>query len=179
MRAFFVPLSAILSGLIFMVMMGYSNKMPQKALDNQNPVKISDSNFISEKAIMLSLINKYRKEGCKCGSTFMPAVDTLIWNSKLELAAQKHSKDMFDHKYFDHINKQRIGPKDRITKEDYIWSTCGENIAMGQTSVEEVMKTWILSEGHCKNLMNKSFKEVGSGRTGNIWVQNFGTPRQP
>lgn len=107
----------------------------------------------------------------------MPPVDTLTWNSKLELAALKHSKDMFDRKYFDHINKKGIGPNARITKEGYIWSTCGENIAMGQKTVEEVMNSWIHSEGHCRNLMNKSFKEVGAGWTGNIWVQNFGTPR--
>jgi len=179
MRALFVQSSAILTGLIFMVIIGYSNKAPREAFVNQIPIKITDSSLISEKEIMLSLINKYRKEGCKCGRTYMPAVDPLIWNSKLERAAQKHSKDMFDHKYFDHINKQGIGPGTRITKEGYIWSNCGENIAMGQTTVEEVMHGWIMSVGHCKNLMNKSFKEVGSGWTGNIWVQNFGTQRKP
>ncbi|HEY5510625.1 MAG TPA: CAP domain-containing protein [Prolixibacteraceae bacterium] len=177
MRAFSTHSFAILTGLIFMVIIGYSNKAPGQAFGNQISIKLTDSNLSSEKELMLSLINKYRKEGCKCGRTFMPAVDPLIWNSKLEHAAQKHSKDMFDHKYFAHINKQWIGSGARITKEGYIWSTCGENIAMGQTTVEEVMNGWIMSEGHCKNLMNKSFKEVGSGWTGDIWVQNFGTPR--
>ena len=177
MKSTFVQSSAIKAGLVFMVMMGYSSNASGQALDNQNQVKITDSSLISEKAVMLSLINKYRREGCKCGRTLLPAVDTLIWNSKLELAALKHSKDMFDRKYFDHINKKGLGPNARITKEDYIWSACGENIAMGQTSVEEVIKSWIMSEGHCKNIMNKSFKEVGSGRTGTIWVQNFGTQR--
>ena len=177
MKAFFIPSPAILTGLIFMVMVYYPNKANSQVFANQTPVKMTDGSLTSVNEIMLSLINKYRKEGCKCGRTFMPAVDTLILNRKLELAALKHSKDMFDHKYFDHINKQRIGPSTRITKEGYIWKTCGENIAMGQTTLEEVMKSWITSEGHCKNLMNKSFKEVGSGRTGNIWVQNFGTQR--
>ncbi|MEI7420964.1 MAG: CAP domain-containing protein [Prolixibacteraceae bacterium] len=172
-----MKVSAILSGLIFMVMIGYSNKAYSQALGRQNPIILTDGSLTSDNEIMLSLINKYRKEGCKCGRTFMPAVDTLIWNRKLELAALKHSKDMFDHKYFDHINKKGLGPSTRITREGYIWSTCGENIAKGQKTVEEVMHGWITSEGHCKNLMNKSFKEVGSGRTGNIWVQNFGTQR--
>ena len=177
MKDLSVQLSAFFSGLIFMVMMGYSKNASGQAFGNQISNKMTDSSLISENEIMLSLINKYRKEGCKCGRTFMPAVDILVWNSKLELAALKHSKDMSDHKYFDHINKKGLGPNARITKEGYIWSACGENIAMGQTTVQEVMKGWIMSEGHCKNMMNKSFKEVGSGRTGNIWVQNFGTPR--
>lgn len=160
-----------------MVMMGNSGHAIGQAFGNQFPGKAADSSLVAEKELMLSLINKYRKEGCNCGRTFMPPVDTLTWNSKLELAALKHSKDMFDRKYFDHINKKGIGPNARITKEGYIWSTCGENIAMGQKTVEEVMNSWIHSEGHCRNLMNKSFKEVGAGWTGNIWVQNFGTPR--
>ena len=162
-----------------MVIIGYSNNVKGQAYGHQNLIKITDNSLISEKEMMLSLINKYRKKGCKCGRTFMPAVDALIWNSKLELAALKHSKDMFDHKYFDHIDKKGQGPNARISKEGYKWSTCGENIAMGQNTVEEVMNGWIMSEGHCKNIMNKSFNEVGSGSTGTIWVQNFGTPRQP
>lgn len=169
--------SALFSGLIFMVIMSYSNNASGQTFGNQVPDKMTDSSLISDKEIMLSLINKYRKEGCKCGRTFMPAVDTIIWNSKLELAALKHSKDMFDHKYFDHINKKGLSPSSRITREGYIWSTCGENIAKGQKTVEEVMNGWIMSEGHCKNIMNKSFKEVGSGSTETIWVQNFGTQR--
>ena len=177
MKATFIPSHAILTGLIFMVITGFTNKVSGQAFGDQTPVKITDSSLNSDQEMMLSLINKYRKEGCKCGRTFMPAMDTLIWNRKLELAALKHSKDMFDHKYFDHINKQGKGPSARITKEGYIWKSCGENIAMGQTTLEEVMKSWIMSEGHCKNIMNKSFKEVGAGWTGTIWVQNFGTQR--
>jgi uncharacterized protein YkwD len=179
MRASLIQSCAILTGLIFMVIIGFSNKAPGQAFGNQIPNQITDGSLSSEKEIMLSLINKYRKQGCRCGRTFMPAVDPLIWNSKLARAAQKHSKDMFDHKYFDHINRQGIGPSTRITKEGYIWSNCGENIAMGQMTVEEVMNGWIMSEGHCKNMMNKSFKEVGAGRTRDIWVQNFGTQRKP
>ena len=160
-----------------MVMMGYSSNSNGQAFGYQTPIKMTDSSLISENELMLHLINKYRKTGCKCGRTFMPAVDTLMWNSKLALAALKHSKDMFDHKYFDHINKKGLGPSARISREGYNWSTCGENIAKGQKEVEEVVKGWIMSEGHCKNMMNKDFKEVGSGSTETIWVQNFGTQR--
>ena len=50
----------------------------------------------------------------------------------------------------------------------------GENIAQGQTSIAEVMNGWLHSEGHCRNLMNPAFKEVGVAEIDNYWVQDFG-----
>ena len=50
----------------------------------------------------------------------------------------------------------------------------GENIAFGQTSIKEVMAGWFKSEGHCKNLMNPAFKEVGVAENSKYWVQDFG-----
>jgi uncharacterized protein YkwD len=37
-----------------------------------------------------------------------------------------------------------------------------------------VVDNWLKSPGHCKNIMNKAFKEVGVGRVGDYWTQNFG-----
>jgi uncharacterized protein YkwD len=50
----------------------------------------------------------------------------------------------------------------------------GENIAFGQTSIPEVMAGWFKSEGHCHNLMNPGFKEVGVAEHDKYWVQDFG-----
>jgi uncharacterized protein YkwD len=50
----------------------------------------------------------------------------------------------------------------------------GENIAFGQESIAEVMAGWFKSEGHCKNLMNPGFKEIGVAQYNNYWVQEFG-----
>ena len=50
----------------------------------------------------------------------------------------------------------------------------GENIAQGQTSIAEVMNGWLHSEGHCRNLMNPAFREVGVAEIDNYWVQDFG-----
>ena len=54
----------------------------------------------------------------------------------------------------------------------------GENIAWGQKSSEEVMKSWMNSSGHRGNIMNKSYKSTGVGCVeygGRLyWVQCFG-----
>lgn len=63
--------------------------------------------------------------------------------------------------------------------------TLGENIAYGQKSPEEVMKAWMNSPGHRKNILNPNFKRVGVGclytQGRYYWVQCFsseasGTP---
>ena len=50
----------------------------------------------------------------------------------------------------------------------------GENIAQGQMSIAEVMSGWLHSEGHCRNLMNPLFREVGIAEIDHYWVQDFG-----
>ena len=58
------------------------------------------------------------------------------------------------------------------------WSMCGENIAAGQTTPEQVVNDWMNSEGHRANIMNPSYKKIGVGYTtggsyGTGWVQLF------
>jgi uncharacterized protein YkwD len=52
----------------------------------------------------------------------------------------------------------------------------GENIAMGQTSVQQVMTDWMNSAGHRANILNCQFTAIGIGVTtdGWYWTQDFG-----
>ncbi|MET9293682.1 sigma-70 family RNA polymerase sigma factor [Streptomyces sp. NPDC003077] len=99
-------------------------------------------------------------------------------NAQLQTAAQRHADDMAARGFFDHTNPDGTGPGERITAAGYRWSTYGENIARGQQSPAEVMKSWMNSPGHRANILNCSFKEVGigihNGSGGPWWVQNFG-----
>lgn len=126
------------------------------------------------KDLMLQLINEARTKGCTCGSTVMPAVATISWNDQLAKAAYDHSKDMSVNNYFSHTGKNGSSPGDRIKAAGYLWKTYSENIANGYGTEQAVMNAWLASEGHCKNIMNASFKEIGAGREGNYWTQVFG-----
>ncbi len=57
------------------------------------------------------------------------------------------------------------------------YTTAGENIAMGHRTPEAVMRGWIKSDGHRKNLLNDSFDTIGVGcyEEGGIiyWAQMF------
>ena len=127
----------------------------------------------------LNRINKVRIVGCSCGRKYYPAVEPIKWNSTLESSAGSHAKDMNDQNYFSHISKDGRNMEDRITTAGYVFKgyksfAIGENIAYSQQSIAEVQDGWFKSEGHCKNLMNPAFKEIGVARNGLYWVQDFG-----
>ncbi|MFF8835605.1 CAP domain-containing protein [Streptomyces sp. NPDC015130] len=117
---------------------------------------------------VIALVNAERaKAGC----------GALSANATLTKAAQGHSDDMAARDYFDHTNPDGDGPGERVTAAGYPWSTYGENIAMGQSTPEQVMEGWMNSPGHRANILNCDFKEIGVGihtDGGPYWTQVFG-----
>jgi uncharacterized protein YkwD len=127
----------------------------------------------------LEEINRVRKKGCNCGTTYMPPVAPLTWNDMLAKAALSHAQDMDSRNYFTHESKDGRTPFNRIENAGYTHDgfksfVAGENIAQGQQTIAEVMAGWFKSEGHCRNLMNADFKEVGVAEYNTYWVQDFG-----
>jgi len=126
------------------------------------------------KSKILQLINNVRQTGCNCGSTTMPPVAAVTWNDKLGKAAYDHSVDMKSNDYFSHTGLNGSNAGQRITAAGYTWKAYGENIAKGYSTEQAVVNGWLSSEGHCKNIMSSNFKEMGVGREGNYWTQDFG-----
>ena len=126
------------------------------------------------KTVLIQLVNDVRQSGCNCGATYMPPVNAVVWNSQLETAALMHSKDMLTNNYFGHTALDGSSPGDRIRQAGYIWRKYGENIAKGYSTEQEVINAWILSEDHCKNIMDPDFREMGVARAGVYWTQEFG-----
>jgi len=113
----------------------------------------------------------------------MPAVSAIRWSTALAQAAQRHSQDMVDHNFFDHTGSDGSNAGQRISAAGYRWSSWGENIAAGQSSAEAVVQAWMNSEGHCRNIMNARFVDMGlacvrpNGGTGRLtWTQDFASP---
>jgi uncharacterized protein YkwD len=128
----------------------------------------------------LTRINSVRQKGCSCGKIYYPPAPPVVWNTELETAAYWHAKDMSSKKYFSHTSQDGRVLRDRVSAVGYSLTgiksySIGENIALGQRSIKEVVNDWLKSEEHCKNLMNPTFKEVGVATVGNYyWVQDFG-----
>ena len=167
----------LVSAMLFLFIISCSKEELSPSKESDKTPSAPSIVYNVNTSAMLDLINTARQTGCTCGSTVMPPVPALTVNEKLSKAAYLHSKDMADNNYFQHNNLQGLTPGQRITAAGYIWNTFGENIANGYGSEQSVMAAWLKSEGHCKNIMGKNFKEVGFGREKNYWTQNFGTQK--
>ncbi len=118
-----------------------------------------------------TLVNKYRSEA---------GLPPLKLVEDVSNVARVKSEDMRDNRYFDHNSPVYGDPFSMLNTFGISYKTAGENIAKGQKTAESVMNAWMNSEGHRKNIMNPSFKEIGvgyvtdsSGTT--YWTQQFVT----
>jgi len=96
------------------------------------------------------------------------------WNPDLALAAQLHAEDMNAQGYFSHDSLDGRDFVQRIDDAGYDGSARGENIARGQRSPEQVMQSWMDSDGHRRNILSEGSNEIGVGFIDNHWVQVFG-----
>ena len=140
-----------------------------------------DSNS-TVRARVVELVNAARSHGRKCGRERFPAAPPLSASRDLNDAAADHARDMARKRYFEHRGRDGSQPKDRVLRAGYQSRLTGENIAFGPESAEEVVAGWLDSPGHCANIMDARFKDIGVGvATGRgrgqiYWVQNFGLP---
>src|SRR5436190_12286897 len=146
----------------------------------------STCNLANFRAAVLARINQVRASGANCGSDgVFGAAAPVAWNDKLTLAAEGHSQDMAAKNYFSHTSADGRTLADRVDATGYTWSSLGENIAAGYPGINAVMDAWIASPGHCANLMNSGFAEVGvvcvPGGAGDTyltyWTMDLGRPR--
>jgi uncharacterized protein YkwD len=133
---------------------------------------------------LLKLVNTARANGRGCGNEYYEAVPPLHWSAKLGAAALAHSRDMAEHKYFGHKGSNGNTVEARAQDEGYLWLSIGENVATGRARPEQVVEGWLSSPGHCANIMNGAFTEMGAAYSVNpksdtiiYWTQVFGRPR--
>jgi uncharacterized protein YkwD len=160
---------ALIISILLTACTDYETK--EEVLDLTKPVK---ENRVDRDKI-LELVNNYRIKGVTCKGVSYPPVSKVRWNNQLEHMAYNHSKDMKSLDYFDHVSADGRKVSDRAKEVEYKFKTIGENIAWGQKNEKSVVDAWINSPGHCRNIMNKNFKEMGVGRVGVYWTQNFGS----
>ncbi|QJP95084.1 MULTISPECIES: CAP domain-containing protein [Pseudomonas] len=132
---------------------------------------------------LLAQVNAARARPRLCGRQRFAAARPLSWNPSLGAAAQGHSKAMAYGNYFAHQDPDGDMPADRARSAGYRGRQIGENIAAGQSSPGSAMAGWLASPGHCANLMNPMFTQVGAGfasdarsDNGVYWTMLFGAP---
>jgi uncharacterized protein YkwD len=135
----------------------------------------------------LALVNAARAHPRHCGRREFARAPPLHHSAPLEHIALAQARDMADHGYFDHLDRQGRTPAQRVRAGGYAENLVGENIAYGPGSATEVVAGWLASPGHCENLMTPGFQEMGLGfapgldgnRPGLYWVQLLARPVSP
>jgi uncharacterized protein YkwD len=157
---------------------------PAAAASTPSSAAASTCGLSNFQASALAKVNQYRAAGATCGTLapFPPAA-ALSWNALLTQAAEGHSQDMAAHDFFDHTAFDGRRFDQRITATSYQWRVVAENIAAGQTSIEQVMTEWMASEPHCANIMDSRLTEIGLvcvAATGKnfptYWTMDLGKP---
>ena len=127
---------------------------------------------------MLSLVNNARQSGQYCGKKWYAPAKKLNWNDQLEEAAKEHSQDMFENNFFSHKGSNNLYVDDRIYTQHYFWTACGENVAYGALYEEDVMREWLKSPGHCSNIINPGYTEMGAWLSWLYWTQMLAKSQQ-
>jgi uncharacterized protein YkwD len=119
---------------------------------------------------VLRLVNVERSKA-GCGALHM--------DSRLRKAARDFSALMAAKNFFDHVSPDGSTFVDRVVRAGYPRrSAAAENIAYGYRDPAAVMKGWMESKGHRRNILDCSYKAIGVGlayrKSQPYWTQDFG-----
>ena len=134
-------------------------------------VAIAHSTPAKLQRAVVCLINRQRTER---------GLPKLVASRKLDRSAQRWTNTMVGGDDFSH----GVAFMDRISAVGFNWENVAENIATGYPTPAAVVHAWMRSPGHCANILNPIYREVGTGvdngrirgssTTAGTWTQDFG-----
>jgi len=118
---------------------------------------------------VLCLVNRQRTER---------GLPPLRPSAALQRSAQAWTREMVRGQFF----SSGTDLAQRITAAGYDWRMAGENIAAGFATARAVVDGWMGSTGHCRNILDPQYANVGTGELPSrllglrpaVWTQDFG-----
>lgn len=98
-------------------------------------------------------------------------LSAFTWSSPIASVAEKHSKDMADNNFFDHVNLKGQSIADRAKASGIRASAVAENIASGAQNSIVMHELLMNSQGHRVNLLN-DYQYLGVG----VWFNEDNLP---
>lgn len=140
---------------------------------------------------VFTLTNNRRASRQNCGSEgSFEAAPALARDATLELAARRHTVWMAGEYQVGATKLSHESPGgpwgetmvERAENAGYDWRALGENVAWNSVTPEDVVSGWMRSPGHCANIMNPQFTEIGiayvqTDDSQTWWTQDFGRSR--
>lgn len=123
-----------------------------------------------------TLVAAHNRERAKIDKTLA----VLKVNPKLTEAAAAHARDQAERGVMSHVGSDDSQPADRVKRAGYQYLACGENVAWGKWSQDRLMKGWMNSPLHRKNILG-DYSEIGIARATAVdghqyWTVVFGKP---
>lgn len=145
--------------------------LPRITWERRQAAPLDD--LVTVRDAVLAEVNRVRAE-----AGLLPlAVDT-----RLEEAAQAHAADMLARRFYDHVSPEGHGIAWRIAAQGYTYRWVAENIAKGVFDPAEVVRRWMLSDGHRRNILDRHPVHAGigvirgeeHGQVTALWVLDLG-----
>ena len=146
-----------------------NNNTNNNSTNNTNNNNTNNDSLQYFKNEVLRLVNIERAKEGLC---------SLTMDSKLSKVAQIKSQEMVDYNYFAHNSPVSGTPFELMKSHGITYKVAGENLAKAYSNPEDVVKAWMDSAGHRKNIMNPRFTHLGMGiaKTSSgvhYWAQMF------
>lgn len=127
----------------------------------------------SEDTYAAQVVKLVNEERAKAG------LNPLTVHSLAETAARVRADELKTS--FSHTRPNGQSFETALKAAGISYMAAGENIAYGQRTPEEVMKSWMNSQGHRANILNPQFTSIGVGHVNSggvdYWTQLFVTER--
>lgn len=128
-------------------------------------------------------LNALRQQNAPCSSAPTTAMRPLAWETRLAASAYEQAVDLALHDRLSHVDARQRSFGVRLRSVGYQAAGAGENLAAGQTSLEDTLAAWLASPSHCANLMQPEYRDVGlacvqrrNSRYERFWVAHLGAP---
>lgn len=87
----------------------------------------------------------------------------LTWSQAAADTAYRHSRDMAENNYFNHIDLKGRSPFDRLNQDGISYALAAENLAFGQKSSIFAHQGLFNSQGHRTNILLDEVSQLGTG----------------
>lgn len=139
-------------------------------LMNENPQILNPNLIYIGQQINIPIVKEYRQKELEIirlvnQERAQRNLNPLRENWEVSRVARIKSQDMINNSYFSHESPIYGSPFKMLRDFGIRYIQAAENIAVGQQSAHQVMKSWMSSSGHRSNILNSSFNTIGVGIT--------------
>lgn len=127
-------------------------------------------------------LNALRRQPAQCAAVGAD-VQRLTWETRLAASATEQARDLAVQDRLSHVDSRNRGLGVRLRSVGYAAAGAGENLAAGQSDIDDALQAWLASPSHCANLMQPEYRDVGlacvqrrGSRYQRFWVAHFGAP---